>query len=65
MKLRILEKRGKKCKRCGCNKYEILQLHHKDKNKLNNKLDNLESIYPNCHYGKYYLEKNWLKDKIK
>ena len=44
----------KKCCRCGLtewlNKPIPLELHHKDGNKQNNHLDNLEILCPNCHY---------------
>jgi hypothetical protein len=62
LKLRLLELRGEKCERCGYNKHEILQVHHKDKNRENNEIDNLELICPNCHYEEHYLEKSWLKN---
>jgi hypothetical protein len=62
LKISLLKKRGKVCERCSYNKYEILQVHHKDKNKSNNKLDNLELICPNCHSEEHYLEKSWLKN---
>ena len=42
------------CVECGCNgewrgKTLALQLHHKDGNTLNNQLDNLIFLCPNCH----------------
>lgn len=45
-------KRGQidKCERCGyseCKK--ILGIHHKDRNRKNNKKENLEVLCPNCH----------------
>ena len=61
LKLRLLKIRGKKCERCNYVKYEILQVHHKDENRNNNDLSNLELICPNCHYEKHYLEESWLK----
>lgn len=64
LKIRLLEKRGKKCERCNYKKYEILQVHHKDKNKNNNNLSNLLLICPNCHYEEHFLEKSWLRKKI-
>ncbi len=62
LKLRLLKIRGKSCERCNYNKYEILQVHHKDGNKNNNDLNNLELICPNCHFEMHYLEKSWLKN---
>lgn len=64
LKIRLLKQRGKKCERCGYKKYEILQIHHKDENKNNNELNNLELICPNCHFEEHYLKKSWL-NKIK
>lgn len=63
LKLRLLEDRGKRCERCDYAKFEILQIHHKDKNRNNNILENLELICPNCHYEEHFLEKSWLKNK--
>lgn len=38
------------CCKCGYDKYsQILQVHHKDKNRSNSSLDNLETVCPNCH----------------
>lgn len=65
LKLRLLEKRGKACERCCYNKFEILQIHHKDRNKHNNNLNNLEILCPNCHYEDHFLEKSWLKTNKK
>lgn len=61
LKRRLLKERGEICERCSYNKYEILQVHHKDKNRSNNNLDNLELICPNCHFEEHYLEKSWLR----
>ena len=65
LKLRLLDERGQKCERCGYNKYEILQVHHKDHNRTHNDLINLELICPNCHYEEHYLEKSWLRNSGK
>lgn len=64
LKIRLLETRSKVCERCGYSKYEILQIHHKDRNRGNNELDNLELICPNCHYEEHLLEKSWLRGKF-
>ncbi len=61
IKLRLLQERGKLCEKCGYNKYEILQVHHKDRSKNNNNLKNLQLICPNCHYEEHFLEKSWLR----
>ena len=60
VKVRLLSIRGKTCQRCKYDKYEILQVHHKDRNTQNNNLENLELICPNCHFEEHYLEKSWL-----
>lgn len=59
LKIRLLTLRGTICERCGYDKYEILQVHHKDKNRQNNNLDNLELICPNCHAEEHYLQNSW------
>lgn len=39
-----------KCNRCGYDEHpEILEVHHKDKNRKNNDIKNLEVLCPNCH----------------
>ena len=63
LKLRLFKSRGNKCERCGFDKYQILEIHHKDKDRNNNNLDNLEIICPNCHSEKHYLEKSWLENR--
>ena len=52
-----LFKRGikeKKCENCGLDKWmgkEIpVEIHHKDGDKMNNDISNLEVLCPNCHY---------------
>ena len=60
LKIRLLEARGKMCERCGYNKPEILQVHHKNRDRNNNDFNNLELICPNCHFEEHYLEKSWL-----
>ena len=53
-----------KCACCGNSEWLgqpiPLELHHKDGNKYNNNLDNLELRCPNCHYfTETYKTKNW------
>ncbi len=64
LKIRLLTERGRQCERCDYGKYEILQIHHKDRNRKNNNLNNLQLICPNCHYEEHFLEKSWLRNKI-
>lgn len=65
IKLKLLKERGLKCERCGYAKHEILQIHHRDRNRNNNDLSNLELICPNCHFEEHLLEKSWLKNYLK
>ncbi len=64
IKLRLFRERGERCERCGYSKSEILQIHHRDRNKNNNNTHNLEIICPNCHYEEHYLETSWLKGRM-
>jgi predicted HNH restriction endonuclease len=54
----------KSCEKCNYSKIEILQVHHKDKNRQNNSLENLKLLCPNCHAERHYLENSWLSGKI-
>ena len=38
-----------KCTKCGLNDQEILGVHHVDRNRKNNALENLIVLCPNCH----------------
>lgn len=55
LKLKLLKEgiKENKCERCGLTEWLghpiPLELHHKDGNHYNNKLDNLEILCPNCH----------------
>jgi hypothetical protein len=60
LKIRLMEERGKICERCNYAKYEILQVHHKNRKRTDNRSDNLEIVCPNCHYEEHLLEKSWL-----
>jgi len=64
LKIRLIKSRGNVCQKCGYSKYEILQVHHKDRNPLNNELENLELICPNCHFEEHFLEKSWLHKRF-
>lgn len=44
------------CKRCGYNKHpKILQIHHIDRNRKNNTMENLIVLCPNCHEEEHFL----------
>lgn len=64
LKAKLLLERGEKCERCGYDKPGILEVHHKDRNRENNVLENLELICPNCHAEEHYLKNNWLVGKL-
>lgn len=64
LKVRLLKIKGKKCERCGYNKQEILQVHHKDRDRNNSDINNLELVCPNCHFEEHYLEKSWLRNDL-
>lgn len=40
---------GTDCCKCGYNNIDALEVHHKDKNRENNDLSNLEVLCANCH----------------
>ena len=62
LKSRLSQARGRTCEKCGHDRYEILEVHHKDRNRENNNLDNLELICPNCHAEEHYLGNSWFKN---
>jgi hypothetical protein len=45
-----------KCEICGSNK--TLSVHHKDKNRQNNKIDNLMVLCNSCHQKTHFKERN-------
>ena len=57
LKIRLLKKRSPVCERCKYDVYQILQVHHKDRDRTNNTLRNLELLCPNCHASEHYLKK--------
>lgn len=63
IKLRLIDERGAKCERCSYKVIQILQVHHKNRDRKNNSMRNLEIICPNCHAKEHYLEKSWLNGK--
>lgn len=47
------------CIGCGYDKLpEILEVHHKNHNRKDNTLENLEFLCPNCHQEHHYLTKS-------
>lgn len=57
LKKRLSEARGNICERCGFSLFEILQVHHIDRNRSNNELENLELICPNCHFAEHIFKR--------
>ena len=48
-----------RCVICGYDKYlSVLQVHHKDKNRKNNRLENLEILCPTHHEELHLLDKS-------
>jgi predicted nucleic acid-binding Zn ribbon protein len=64
IKVRVLTFKGEKCERCGYDKKEILNVHHKDRNHGNNDMSNLELLCPNCHAEEHYLSNSWLSSAL-
>lgn len=54
LKISLSKERGIHCERCGYDKFKILQVHHKNRDRSNNNLSNLELICPNCHCEEHY-----------
>lgn len=53
LKHHLIKEKGYKCQMCGLTEWNkkdiILEIHHVDGNRLNNKLINLQLLCPNCH----------------
>lgn len=64
LKLCLLKLRPPVCERCGYARYEILNVHHKDRNRKHNEFSNLELLCPNCHAEEHYLDGNWFSGRI-
>jgi len=62
IKLRVFKEKGLKCERCGYGKYEILQVHHRNRDRNDNHMQNLELICPNCHMAEHKAGQDWLKN---
>ncbi len=45
----------KKCSSCGNEDFLVLEVHHKDRNRENNLVDNLEVLCANCHTRKHKM----------
>ena len=52
---KVFEVKEKKCEGCGYNDHvEILEVHHKERDRSNNEIENLEILCPNCHMWEHY-----------
>lgn len=56
LKVRLLRERGQQCERCKYAIHQILQVHHRNRDRTNNNLSNLELLCPNCHASEHYLK---------
>jgi hypothetical protein len=56
LKNRLVQERGCACERCGFNICQVVQVHHRDRDRKNNSLSNLELLCPNCHASEHYLK---------
>jgi 5-methylcytosine-specific restriction endonuclease McrA len=51
-----LQQKGAKCEECGYCKLEgVLEVHHLDLNRRNNKIENLKVLCPTCHQEIHFL----------
>lgn len=51
------------CERCGYNQHKAaLVIHHKDRNRLNIKIDNLEVLCANCHAIEHWGKEEEIKE---
>ena len=54
---RALANKEKKCERCGYDSNPAaIVVHHKDRNRMNDSLDNLEILCANCHAAEHWGE---------
>jgi hypothetical protein len=51
---KALRKYGEKCNRCDC--VDNLHVHHKDRNRKNNDIENLEVLCADCHQEEHKYE---------
>ena len=53
-----LDNKTESCEKCGYDEYiEVLEVHHKDKNRKNNDISNLEILCPTCHKIEHFKDK--------
>jgi hypothetical protein len=49
-------KQKRECQKCGIADKRVLIVHHKDKNRSNNEIENLTWLCCNCHYLVHHHE---------
>lgn len=55
----VLVRANNQCECCGYNKVVgILQIHHIDRNRENNAMDNLKLLCPNCHEEDHFMARD-------
>ena len=66
LRKKLIEEKIKepKCERCGCEDLMMLELHHKNRNHNDNRLENLEMLCASCH-TKEHRENDHLYPKYK
>ncbi len=65
LRQKLLQRTGGKCERCGWDKVpEIFEVHHKDRDRQNNELSNLELLCPNCHQSYHFAEETGRFNRI-
>lgn len=54
----ILKREGRDavCELCGMKDERVIEVHHKDKNRMNNSVTNLAWLCRNCHYIAHHYE---------
>lgn len=68
---RLVYLRAKKiicCENCGYSKYiEVLEVHHKDRDRTNNNLENLIALCPTCHVEEHFIngDGRWSRNNSK
>lgn len=56
---RALRELPNKCNRCGYKEYtKVLEVHHKDHDRANNSLNNLEVLCPTCHTVEHLINED-------
>lgn len=58
-RIKALSFKEEKCERCSWSQYpDVLIVHHKDRDRKNSSLENLEILCPLCHDIEHYLKRD-------